>query len=110
MKKSMILAAFFCSVLPLAMVAQEPTLRNIPLVNQTPKEERAIAIMKTNPTSPSIILPYTKGTSQMNVSSKEALKMPVGEVSTAVVIKRRDRLPIERRMNLSTKEKMRLGL
>ncbi len=110
MKKSMMLAAFLCSVLPLAMVAQESSPGNIPLVNQTPKEERAIAILKTDPTSPTIVLPYTKGTRQMNTSSKEALKMPVGEVSTAGGVKRRDRIPTERRMNLSTKEKMRLGL
>jgi len=112
MKKSTILAMYVFITMPFALVAQEPAVKILPLVNENPKEERVNDFMKTNPMSPSIVLRYTEGTAPMNTTSKEELKMPAGAVSTATAsdAKKRNNKPVESRMNLSAKEKLKMGL
>ncbi len=112
MKQPTILAIFILSVLPFALVAQQPSVKSNPTINETPKEQRVNTFMKTNPMQPSIVLQYTDGDAPMNTTSKEELKMPVkkGNAATATAAKRRDKKNNAGAMNLSAKEKMKMGL
>ncbi len=107
MKQPTILAGFVLFVLPFALAAQQPLVKSNPSMNETPKEQRVNTFMKTNPMQPSIVLQYTDGDAPMNTTSKEELKMPAAKGSAA---KRRHKKNTTTTMNLSAKEKMKMGL
>lgn len=112
MKQPTMLALFVLTALPFVLTAQHPAGNTNPVINETNKEERVQTFMKTSPMKPAIVLDHTYGMAPMNSTSKEQLKMAGATRSAASTsaAKRRNRQNGTGNMNLSAKEKMRLGL